>query len=345
MTTLIDASGVGIGGISLILNEVVKNWPQNEPLILIGVVKGKEKDFVQFHHRDVQVFTVSKNRILGIFQTLLLGLKVRSSVSSILLMSPTLTAVSYKKNTTVIIHDFMYIDKPEFVSRLNRLYRKISYRISIRKCQQIIFVSEATKHRFDSIWPAINRKSLIIVPVVNLVTILEKIEFLENEILAGKKLVVVPAHSRNKGHKFVEDCRKYLDDTIKLVFLTGGEYERSASPLNDSGSSVYLPWISNQQYSWLLHNSSCMVFLSEYEGFGIPVIEAKYVGLPLLISKDPALIETAAGYGVSIDPNRPQYVGKEINKLVGESKRIPIAPQKTWQETTHELFSFVTDGR
>jgi glycosyltransferase involved in cell wall biosynthesis len=345
MTTLIDASGAGIGGVSLILNEVVKNWPQNEPLILIGVVKGKEKDFVQFHHRDVQVFTVSKNRILGILQTLLLGLKVRSSVSSILLMSPTLTAVSYKKNTTVIIHDFMYIDKPEFVSRLNRLYRKISYRISIRKCQQIIFVSEATKHRFDSIWPAINRKSLIIVPVVNLVTILEKIEFLENEILAGKKLVVVPAHSRNKGYKFVEECRKHLDGRILLVFLTGSQSKEGTSLLKKSTNSVYLSWISDGQYSWLLHNSSCMVFLSEYEGFGIPVIEAKHVGLPLLISRDPALIETAKGYGVSIDPNRRLFVGEEINKLALGAKQIPVSPGKSWQETTRDLFKFVIDGR
>jgi hypothetical protein len=345
MTTLIDASGAGIGGISLFLYEVINNWPQNESLIVIGVTKDKEANFIRLNHREVEVFTVSENRILGIFQTLLLGFRKRGLVNSILLISPSLTAAMYRENTSVIIHDFMYIDKPEFVSRLTKLYRKISYRISIRRCQKIIFVSETTKLKFNSIWSTNNRESRVIAPVINLETRLEKIEFLENEIITGKKLVVVPAHSRNKGHKFVEDCRKYLDDTIKLVFLTGGEYERSASPLNDSGSSVYLPWISNQQYSWLLHNSSCMVFLSEYEGFGIPVIEAKYVGLPLLISKDPALIETAAGYGVSIDPNRPQYVGKEINKLVGESKRIPIAPQKTWQETTHELFSFVTDGR
>jgi hypothetical protein len=345
MTTLIDASGAGIGGVSLFLNEVINNWPQNESLIVIGVAKNKETNFIRFNPGGVEVFTVSENRILGIFQTLLLSFRKRGLVSSILLISPSLTAAMYKENTSVIIHDFMYIDKPEFVSRLARLYRSISYRISISRCQKIIFVSETTKLKFNSIWSTKNRESRVIAPVTNLETRLEKIEFLENEIIAGKKLVVVPAHSRNKGHKFVEECRKYLDDTIRLVFLTGGKYERSASLINDNGSSVYLPWISDQQYSWLLHNSSCMVFLSEYEGFGIPVIEAKYVGLPLLISEDPALIETAAGYGVSIDPNLPQYVGEEINKLAYKSKEIPVSPQKTWQETTHELFRFVTDGR
>jgi hypothetical protein len=75
MTTLIDASGAGIGGISLILNEVVKNWPQNEPLILIGVVKGKEKDFVQFHHRDVQVLLFRKIEFSGSCKHFFLALR------------------------------------------------------------------------------------------------------------------------------------------------------------------------------------------------------------------------------------------------------------------------------
>lgn len=46
-----------------------------------------------------------------------------------------------------------------------------------------------------------------------------------------------------------------------------------------------------------------VLYLSAYEGFGLPVLEAMRAGAPVIISRDAALGEVAAGAALSVDPH------------------------------------------
>jgi glycosyltransferase involved in cell wall biosynthesis len=58
------------------------------------------------------------------------------------------------------------------------------------------------------------------------------------------------------------------------------------------------------------------VFLSEYEGFGLPALEAAARGLPLVVSDRPALSEVFAEASLQVDPRDPEAVAGAVRRLL-----------------------------
>lgn len=55
-----------------------------------------------------------------------------------------------------------------------------------------------------------------------------------------------------------------------------------------------------------------MVFPSTYEGFGLPVLEAMALGVPVVCSRTSSLPEVAGDAAVFFDPNSVDDMAKEI---------------------------------
>jgi glycosyltransferase involved in cell wall biosynthesis len=56
--------------------------------------------------------------------------------------------------------------------------------------------------------------------------------------------------------------------------------------------------VSEEELAVLYSDAIALVYPSRYEGFGLPVLEAMQCGSPVIISSDPALVETAGDAGL-----------------------------------------------
>lgn len=100
-------------------------------------------------------------------------------------------------------------------------------------------------------------------------------------------------------------------------------------------------WTSEADAEGLLAASTCFVFPSLYEGFGLPVLEAMARGVPVACSDRASLPEVAGGAARLFDPTRPEQIARAIEALLGdpeEAARLAArgrarAAQFTWERT------------
>jgi glycosyltransferase involved in cell wall biosynthesis len=120
--------------------------------------------------------------------------------------------------------------------------------------------------------------------------------------------------------------RGLLAPDIKLV-CTGapGErqtYLRLAATLMGLGDHVLFPgFLSNDELGCLLGHAGGMIFPSLYEGFGLPVIEAMAMGVPVACSNLTSLPEVAANAAILFDPRVPEQIADAMATLLADSDR------------------------
>ena len=70
----------------------------------------------------------------------------------------------------------------------------------------------------------------------------------------------------------------------------------------------------------LYKEAKCLILPSEYEGFGIPALEAMELGCPVLSSNTPALKETCGEAALYFDPYSQEELIQKINIIISNKK-------------------------
>ncbi len=109
------------------------------------------------------------------------------------------------------------------------------------------------------------------------------------------------------GHK-----RKNIDG-LKMAYKILKEKYKISHKLILAGVDDYV----NEEKKWqLLKNADVFVFPSFYEGFGMPVLEAQIVKIPVVASNISSLPEILGNSALLINPKKPEEIAKAIYKII-----------------------------
>lgn len=110
----------------------------------------------------------------------------------------------------------------------------------------------------------------------------------------------------------IEDCYFYI------AGKKGKEYptlEKLIIELGCESKIIFLGYIDEKEKARLILEARGLLFISEYEGFGIPVIEAMACGIPVITSDCSSLKEVAGDAALLVNPEQENSVVNALEKL------------------------------
>ena len=77
----------------------------------------------------------------------------------------------------------------------------------------------------------------------------------------------------------------------------------------------HLGLVSRAELSWVYRRAQCLCIPSLFEGFGIPLVEAMRLGVPVACSATTSLPEIAGPAAVYFDPHDPASIARSLRRL------------------------------
>jgi glycosyltransferase involved in cell wall biosynthesis len=104
--------------------------------------------------------------------------------------------------------------------------------------------------------------------------------------------------------------------------------------------------VSEEEKMWYMENCELFVFPSLAEGFGLPVVEAMYLGTPVLLSRHTSLPEIGGDVANYFDSFEPEEMGSVLNlcfqRKQDSSHKLMLRERSlffNWQNVSKEYYS------
>lgn len=82
----------------------------------------------------------------------------------------------------------------------------------------------------------------------------------------------------------------------------------------------HLPGLVDEELAHLYHSASALVTPSQYEGFGLPALEAQHCGCPVIVSNRGSLPEIVGENGLKLDPDNSEMWAESMERVLTDSE-------------------------
>jgi glycosyltransferase involved in cell wall biosynthesis len=227
---------------------------------------------------------------------------------------------------------------------------KHNKKVLIEKATKIIAVSNNTKKDIIKIYPHIDESKIEVIYHGNSIQVNENItiDLPENYIL------FVGSRDNYKNFYFLVEAIKDLlisDPTLILISAGGGKFkDEEIKFINDLGiqNQIEQRYFEENELGIFYKNAKCFVFPSQYEGFGLPVIESMACGCPIVLSNASSFPEVAGDAGIFFENNNKEDLRNKIELVLNDVNFRDIYIQKglersrlfTWEIAAEKCLEF-----
>jgi glycosyltransferase involved in cell wall biosynthesis len=223
--------------------------------------------------------------------------------------------------SVLTVHDLGYFIDPSFYPTIDRMYMTRMMKRSCEKADKIIAISQSTK---KDILRYTNTDANIIDVIYHGVDSIfteswssSRLMNLREEFALEAETIIYGANvSERKNWRRLTKAFRDLDMDNGLLVFTGPVDENVGGEIESHKRVRHLGNIPRQQLPGLYQLSTCLVYPSLYEGFGLPLIEAMASGTPVISSHSSSIPEIVGDAGVLIDPYDTAQLSDAIARVV-----------------------------
>jgi glycosyltransferase involved in cell wall biosynthesis len=214
----------------------------------------------------------------------------------------------------VTFHDLAVLRHPDTFNRWTRTYSRLALPRVARAARRLIAVSEFTKREL---------LELLDVPQ-------EKVRVIPNAVgapftSAGEAapgdyvLAVSTLEPRKNLLRLVEGYKRARLNGLPLLVAGAAGWGN----VRVEGDGVrWLGEVRDEELARLYRGARCVAYVSLYEGFGLPVLEAMACGAPVVAARNEALEEVAGGAAVLVDPLDPDAIAAGLAEAIDRREEL-----------------------
>lgn len=257
---------------------------------------------------------------------------------------------------TLTVHDLSFFRYPLWFTAKERLSRQVNTSQSIRSADRIYTVSEFVKTEIVQRF-GINPERIRVTP--NGVSQCE-IDFTmrnvlrETRRLPNSKIILFTGSIFNRRHlPVLIGSLTHLDPSYVLIIVGENrtfpklDLEQECEKIGVLDRVQILQYLPDHLLREYYIMADVFVYLSEYEGFGIPPLEAMCYGLPVIISDTPAMntiyrdsahfVSSFSSSAVADAIKKVIEDGNERSRLINAGRE--MTARYTWHETARIISS------
>lgn len=267
-----------------------------------------------------------------------------------------------KVKTLNVFHDLNFEHYPNDLPFIERWYYKKYFPRFARKADRIATVSEYSKEDIarnynvdpDKIDVVYNGANTSFHPLdeKNRLTVRKRISagipyfFFIGSLHPRKNLAnlfrAYDLFRKSSGHKVmlvIAGAKKWWTSDIKSVY----------DDLEYKDGIIFTGRLQSKEVNDLLASAIALTYVSYFEGFGIPIVEAFRCGTPVITSNVTSMPEIAGDAALTVDPFKPESIADAMVRIADdESLREQLtaaglerAGQFTWDESAKRLWQSI----
>ena len=257
----------------------------------------------------------------------------------------------------ITIHDIIPILYPKGRNHQCFYYKNILPQI-IKKSESIITVSNSTKRDIISYYKKwINSDDMVKVIGASAVVHKKLLSFetinLKYGIETKNYFCIIGIHYWYKNiQAVIETFRKYIQLQKYKVVIIGNdlnEYGRYLHYLIEKydikDNFIFTGFINDENKVTLISNSLCCIHPSLYEGFGLPLLEAMQLDVPVISSNTSSLPEVGGDAAIYFDPLNITSLYEAIKKVSNDELRNECIQKGkcnlkrySWNKIAHQMY-------
>lgn len=271
-------------------------------------------------------------------------------------------SVASNVKTLAVFHDINFEHYPEDLPFFNRIFYKHYFPLYAKKAERIAAVSEFTKQdvvekyhidpgKIDVVYNGVADQFKPLLQV--------EIDAVRRKYSQGQPyfLFVGSLHQRKNISnmlKAFDEYKKSVSSPVKMV-LAGAkrwwtkEMEETLQTMQFGSDVIFTGRVSFDELCKITASALAMTYVSNFEGFGIPIVESMKSGVPVITSNVTSMPEVAGNAALLCDPFSVKSIADAMIRLAADEnlqKELIRAGLKrqadfSWDKTADQLWDSV----
>lgn len=342
-----------------VVKRMVEDHPEHEFIFLFD--RPYDEDFIFGKNvKPIVVFPPARHPLLWyLWFEWALPRALRKHQADVFLSPDNYLSLSSKVPTVMVTHDIAHLHFPDEIPPLVKRFYDYFVPRYLQHAKQIITVSEYTKQDILKQYPVDERKIEVAYngcreyfrPLNEREKTAVRAQFSDGKAYF---FYIGAIHPRKNVPRLIEAFDQFKKErSSDLKLLLGGRFRWQTGAVKSAWEAaehqediVFLGYLSEENLAQLMGAALALTYVSLFEGFGVPLLEAMHCEIPVITSKRTSMPEVIGKAGLLVDPNATSEMTQAMHNIVENkglrASLIQAAKQQKlrfrWDNTAKQIY-------